>query len=133
MNNMNMTPRHDDYAVIVNADQSLLLINGTLPVVPHDPPHFWQTSEPVNRAIQRDFGLTVSTVRCLKVGFSDGREPSVYLMEYQAGELPPDAQWIPLSNLPVLSGAVSTADIQAWLTTYIGNHPQRKAWYSPGF
>jgi hypothetical protein len=130
---MNTTPHPHDYGVIVNADYNVLLINGTLPGVPHDPPHFWQTCEPVNRAIHGRYGLNVSTVRCLRAGFSNGIEASIYLLEYHSGELPPAAVWVAPENLPHALQPISAADVRDWLTWYAGHHPLRPAWYRPGF
>jgi hypothetical protein len=133
MNNMNTTLRPADYAVIVNADHAVVLVNGTLPCVPHNPPHFWQTCAPVNRAIQQRYGLNVSTVRCLLAGFSNGIEASVYLLEYQGGELPPAAAWVAPENFPRVLQPISAADVRQWLAWYAGHHPLRPAWYRPGF
>lgn len=126
-------PRHDDYAVIVNADYAVLLVKAVLPCIPDNQTHFWQTCEPVNQAVLRHYGLTVTTVRCLRVDYAEGQVTNVYLMEYHDGGLPPDSAWVPAGDLPALPAPVSRDDLPTWLGWLRSDHPNRPTWYRPGF
>src|SRR5205085_5418751 len=101
-----------------------------LPAVASSNRHFWQTCEPVNRALKRTYGINVSTVRCLG---TNKELTNVYLMEFQDGKLPPGAVWVAVDNLPRLSASATKKDIQEWLTWFCSDHPARRAWYRPGF
>ncbi|MEO8610506.1 MAG: hypothetical protein ABI690_21595 [Chloroflexota bacterium] len=123
-------PRYEDYAVILNADDALLLIDGALPAIATTARHFWQTCEPVNRALKRTYGLNVSTVRCVS---TEKEFTTIYLMEYQDGKLPPGAVWVAPDKLPRLSAPATAKQIRAWLAWFCSDHPQRRTWYRPGF
>src|SRR5689334_793478 len=118
------TPRYEDYAVILNSDCSVLLIDNALPAVASTERHFWQTCEPVNRALKRTYGINVNTVRCLYTG---KELINVYLMEFQDGKLPPGAAWVAADKLPRLPAPASAKQIRAWLAWFCSDHPQRRA------
>ena len=107
-------PRYEDYAVILNADCAVLLIDNALPAVASTDRHFWQTCEPVNRALKRTYGINVSTVRCVH---TDKELANIYLMEFQDGKLPPGAAWVMPDTLPRLPAPATAKQIRAWRTS----------------
>ncbi|MBZ0286051.1 MAG: hypothetical protein K8I30_00445 [Anaerolineae bacterium] len=125
-------PHYEDYAVILNAECDVLLIDGALPAVASSERHFWQTCEPVNRALKRTYGINVTTVRCVH---TDKELVNVYLMEYQDDprSVPPGGAWVAPDKLPRLSAPATKTDIQGWLAWFQSDHPQRRDWYRPGF
>src|SRR5690554_6494150 len=128
------TPRYDDYAMVVNADHNVLLIGENhLPCARNTQPHFWQNCESVNRAMHDQYGITVTTVNCLKVVYSDTLVTGIYLLEYHGGLLPTDARWVSRSSLPDLAAPVPSDALQDWLNWYEGDHAMRLPWYRPGY
>jgi hypothetical protein len=127
------TPRYDDYAVVLNSHREVLLIDDRIPCISDNAPHFWQTCESVNRAIAARYGLVVTTVRCLHTEQRGGVVANVYLMEYHDGDLPPGGCWVAPIALPHLDEPATAADIKLWLEWFVTEHPNRPAWYQPGF
>jgi hypothetical protein len=125
-------PGQEDYAVILNGD-AVLLVDKALPAVASTVTHFWQTCEPVNRAIRKTYGIDATTVRCLSTAYTPEKITNFYLMEYQGGALPAGGTWTPLSKLPRLQAPATAKQIREWVTWFRGDHPQRRAWYRPGF
>lgn len=126
-------PRCEDYCIILNADHALLLVENKIPVVGSSDGHFWQTCEPVDRSVRRTYGIDATTVCCLRSDYTDNLITNVYLMEYQAGNLPPAAQWVALDKLPRLQTPVTAKNIRGWIAWFEGDHPLRQDWYRPGF
>jgi hypothetical protein len=124
--------RYEDYAVILNSDCAVLLIDGALPAVATTDRHFWQTCEPVNRALKRTYGIDATTIRCLS---TKEEFINVYLMEYQDGQrsVPPGSAWIAPDKLPRLPAPATKKHILDWLKWFQSDHPQRRDWYRPGF
>ncbi|MCB9457409.1 MAG: hypothetical protein H6671_15600 [Anaerolineaceae bacterium] len=87
--------------------------------------HFWQSAEPVNRAVRDCFGLDVITLRCLQVANDEAAQmvKSVYLQRYLGGDLPGDMAWFARDDLP--DGLAP--GIQGWLATL--DDPAHPAWY----
>lgn len=126
-------PRCEDYCIILNIDHAVLLVENKIPAVGSSEGHFWQTCEPVNRSVRRTFGIDATTVCCLRTDYKDNLITNVYLMEYQAGNLPPAAQWVALDKLPRLQTPVTAKNVRGWIKWFEGNHPLRQDWYRPGF
>jgi len=126
-------PRCEDYCIIVNPDRALLLVEGALPAVGSSEGHFWQTCEPVNRAVRHTYGITATTVRCLRTDYTPQQITNVYLMQYQTGNLSSGSAWVRLEELPRLPAPVTAKAIRAWLADFYGDHPGRRDWYRPGF
>lgn len=126
-------PRCEDHCIILNADHAVLLVDHHIPAVGSSEGHFWQTCEPVNRAVRRTYGIDVTTVCCLRTDYTDNLITNVYFMEYRAGDLPPDAQWVALDQLPRLEQPMTAKNIRGWLDWFESDQPQRQDWYRPGF
>jgi hypothetical protein len=95
--------------------------------------HFWQTVDHVNRAIQEQLGITVTTVRCLKVMATH----RYYAMESHSPEwTPPDGmEWIAHEQLNevTLEQPEQRVIIEEWITWSEHDQPQRADWYQPGW
>jgi hypothetical protein len=126
-------PRYDDYAVILNLDHAILLVDNALPAISNNTPHFWQTAESVIQAINAHYGLQVTVVRCLRSDLANDHITNLYLMEYQGGDLPAGARWVCRADLPALPPPASADDIDGWLDWFEGDRPNRRPWYRPGF
>lgn len=105
----------------------------TLPHFEMSEPRFWQVVEHVNRAAQEQLGLSVTTVRCLKVEV----QQKYYAMENHSPNwaLPEDMEWVALdqlNDLPLEQPEQRTI-IRDWITWSTNDSPQRADWYQPGW
>ncbi|MEO8397169.1 MAG: hypothetical protein ABI700_29510 [Chloroflexota bacterium] len=132
-----MNPRYEDYSFILNfsgTEPELLLINQQLFLTEPLEPHFWQTCEPVNRAVALQYAIEAITLRCLARRYQPDRVVSVYAQEFLGGRLPNGAHWITRERISTLTSSPFTIDeLLGWFDSITSNHPLRRAWYRPGW
>ena len=123
-----MSPKIEDYALVVNDDRQILLIDGVLPRHQSDTTHFWQSTIEINTALQTQFGIQACAIRCLHNSYDDGTITNYYLMT-ALNPPPPGATWsggeTVLRQLPDAVG-----EGLHWLGH---DHPLRVPWYYPGW
>lgn len=85
-------------------------------------PHFWQTCEPVNRAISDLFDIEVITARCLRANFTDERRHYTYHLVYRNGH-PKQGKWVAVTDV---QGAIKDLATEALRSQ--ANAPE---WYAP--
>ncbi len=132
-----MNPRYEDYSFILNfsgTQPELLLIDQQLLVSEPLEPHFWQSCEPVNRAVAVQYGIEAITLRCLARRYEPDRVVSVYAQEFRGGWLPNGAHWITREQLSTLTLFPFTVDdLLGWFDSITSDHPLRRVWYRPGW
>ncbi len=124
------------YSIIIphTTDSRLLLrrteAGYTLPHFELAEPRFWQAVDHVNRTIQEQLGLQVTTVRCLKVD----SHHKYYLTENHSPDwTPPEGmEWVARENLDDLLLEQRTI-INEWIHWSDHDQPQRADWYQPGW
>lgn len=86
--------------------------------------HFWQSAEPVNRAVRDCFGLDVITLRCLQVANDEAAQmvKSVYLQRYLGGDQPGDMARFACDDL-------ATTDIPTLSAKAPGYNGQQTNWF----
>lgn len=130
-----MTPLLHYYVVIPHTSDSRLLVRRTqagynLPHFESAEVRFWQAVDHVNRAVQEQLGLEVTTVRCLKVD----SHHKYYLTENHSPDWtsPEDMEWVThaqVADLPLEQEAI----IKEWIAWSTHDSPRRADWYQPSW
>ncbi len=131
------------YSIIYQPhDQRVLLLRDAdgqhrLPQFALDKARFWQDVEHINRHMMLEYGLDVTTLRCMDLIDEDGGLASVYALEHLTPRwLPPvNAGWFSYDELAGLhfAQARELGWLHDWFAWLAEDHPQRVAWYKPGW
>jgi len=136
-----MPPIYVHYLLIPHPSEAKILLQSTadsltLPRYESTEPHYWQTVSPVNQLADKQLGLKLTTLRCLKTEFSNGQISMFYAMDGRRipldRSLPEGVIWTAqdaLDNLPVEQKSV----VDEWFLWQSDADVIQTEWYRSGW
>lgn len=118
----------------------LLLTHADSYVLPHftaDDTHFWQSVAHINQRVNQLWGITVTTLRCMRTEWLEDKRNRYYALENHSPdwEMPAAARWATREELDGLTLAEpdQRATIEDWFTFYSNLDTIQTPWYTPGW
>jgi len=136
-----MPPLYIHYLLIPHpTEPQLLLLSDdggyTLPRYETSEAHYWQTVAPVNQLANQHLGLKLTTLRCLKTAFDDGKISMFYAMDGSHipadWTLPEGAIWVTHDTLDDLPAEQKTV-VDEWFQWQSDTNLIKTEWYRPGW
>jgi hypothetical protein len=136
-----MPPIYVHYLLIPHPSEAQILlladeVGHALPRYESNEPHYWQTVAPVNKIVEAQLGLKLTTLRCTKVFFDDGQITMFYALDGcgipSDWALPEGAIWASRAELEDLPTGQEEL-IRDWFEWKGDTNFVKTEWYRPGW